>query len=105
MDAKQSMQTPSAPKFDGNTPAALSTGVEGRAIMPSCAVAAVSGPSRDGTTVVAQPSPLQSRVGLLAPVQGLEVYGSGAPRSQQPTGTPDTKFTNVRPDGPPTPGY
>ena len=95
MDAKQSMQTPPAPKLD----------TDGGPIMPSCAVAAVSAPNREGSSVVAQPSPLRPGIGVLGPVQGLESFGRGAVHPKSGAGTSDTAITNVRPDGPPTPGY
>lgn len=111
-DIQQSMTTPPAPAFDGNNPRSpLSGGLEGKPIVPNGSAMARSGRSPDAAegSVDITPNPVGTSIGKLAPVQGLEQYGSGkvinAPSSQAKT-TPDTKITNIDPlANDKTPGY
>jgi len=109
-DNQKSMQTPPAPAFDGNNPRSpLSGDAKGKSIYPSPPNVGAAPPDRTGGGIVVQGSPVQTKVGVLAPVVGLEQYGSGkvinAPSSQAKT-TPVTVITNVDPlASDKTPGY
>ena len=110
-DIKDSMTTPNAPAFDGNGSGPLSGGIEGKVIHPTKGAMARVGREPDAAqgSVEISPNPCGPDVGLMAPVQGLEGYGSGkvidAPSSQAKV-TPDTKIVNLDPlASDKTPGY
>lgn len=108
-DIQASMQVPPAPAFDGNSGAKLSTGTDGGVIKPTPGASVLNGRDREGTMPVNGPSPVSGKVGVLAPVVGLEQWGSGkvvdAPSSQSRV-TPDTVIRNVDPlASDKTPGY
>lgn len=109
-DNQKSMTTPPAPAFDGNNPRSpLSGDAKGMVIQPSAPNVGAAPATRDTPGLPTQPSPCGSSAGVLAPVQGLEKYGSGkvvsAPSSQA-RATPDTCITNIDPlASDATPGY
>src|SRR5579859_5634664 len=111
-DVQDSMTTPPAPAFDGNNPRSpLSGDLKGKSIYPNGGAMARTDRAPDAAqgSVAVTPSPVQTKVGVLAPVVGLEQYGSGkvinASSSQAKT-TPDTVITNVDPlASDKTPGY